>query len=176
MLKSVFISVSVVTLSACSVSSHSGNSDWCSAFIGSSKEAIKACLGVMRNSLTDHLPEDADTAGIDVFENGFEVGISHGRLVREGGDADNLRVYLVCGVDSYGVVEFGYFYTYDHWPPAEAIPNERITNGRYIEQFLGPAQHKSYSESESRPKATLVFSRSGNEFEFAECVNVPDDW
>jgi len=176
MLKAVFVTVSVVTLSACCVATSTDKSDWCSPFIGSSKEAIKACLGVMRNSLTNYLPEDSDTAGVDVFENGFEVGISHGRLAREGGDVDTLRVYLVCGVDSSGVVASGYFYTYDHWPPVEAIPNVRITDGRYIERFFGPVQHKSYSQSGSRPIATLVFSRSGDAFEFVDCVNVPDDW
>lgn len=153
-----------------------GCGDLCEKYISPARMAIESCLEQMEGSLAPSLPEDADTAGVDVFQQGFELSLSKGRLVREGGGAETLRIYLACQVDLDGVVNLGFFYAYDHWPPESESINFIRSDGRYIERFHGPPHGPSYSQSETRPLATLVFSIEGGELIFTECPEVADEW
>jgi hypothetical protein len=148
----------------------------CERYIEPAKRAVESCLYKMREFLAPELPEDADTAGVDVFLQGFVLGLSKGRIVRDGGESDGLRVYLVCEVDLNGDVVAGDFYPYDHWPPKSDAESFIRTVGPYIEHFYGDSRTSSYSQAGSAPLATLLFSIDGDDLLFSECIEVPEDW
>lgn len=148
----------------------------CEQYIDPAKKAVESCLEKMRQFLAPELPEDADTAGVDVFRQGLELGLSKGQLVRAGGERDDLRIYLVCQVDLSGEVVAGDFYPYEYWPPKRDAKSFNRSVGPYIEHFYGESRVPSYWQEGSAPLATLLFSLDEGDVVFSECIAVTDDW
>jgi len=170
----IFIFLLIVVL--CAPQHAMGGDKSCSVHIQPAKRAVESCIEKMRDFLAPELPEDVDTAGVDVFGSELVLSLSKGRLIREGGDLGSLRVYLVCRVDLSGEVIAGNYYPYEHWPPKSGSEGITRTVGPYIEQFYGESRAPSYSQGGSAPLATLLFGIDDGDVAFSKCIEVPDDW
>lgn len=158
-------------LSSCSGAVASNVPDVCQSYMEPALGAVNGCLEKMEKLIAPNLPKDVDTVSVDIFNEGFDLGFSHRRLVRHGGNSNDLRMYLVCMVGFDESVITGHFYTYDHWPPSNVLLYFMRSDGRYIEQFFGLPHVPAFSEEDldSGPLASIIFERDDDDFLFSKC-------